>query len=97
MYDILERMGIDTIQTVGEPFDPHFHEAVATENRDDFPNDFVCEELIRGFRIGEKVIRHSMVKVAKNAKPQTQATTEQQAGEQPKNVDPTSLLDEITS
>ncbi len=97
MYDILERMGIDTIQTIGEPFDPHFHEAVATENRDDFPNDFVCEELIRGFRIGEKVIRHSMVKVAKNINALAKATTEQQVDDEPNDVEPSSLSEEIES
>ncbi len=97
MYDILKRMGIDTIQTVGEPFDPHFHEAVATENRDDFPNDFVCEELIRGFRIGEKVIRHSMVKVAKNNNTHAQATIEQQGDDAPNDVADASRSEDIES
>lgn len=66
IYDILGKMGIDTIPTVGEPFDPHLHEAVATEVRDDLPDNYVCAELLRGFRIGDRVVRHSMVKVVKN-------------------------------
>jgi molecular chaperone GrpE len=69
MYDILSKMGIKTIPTLGEPFDPNFHEAVAVEERDDFPDNHVCEELVRGFTIGDRVIRHSMVKVVKNNKP----------------------------
>lgn len=97
MYDILGRMGIDTIPTVGEPFDPHFHEAVATENRDDYPNDFVCEELIRGFRIGEKVIRHSMVKVAKNSTTVERSRTEQQSNEEQDNFEPSDHLEDSNS
>lgn len=69
MYDILGKMGIKTIPTVGESFDPNFHEAVAIDERDDFPDNHICEEMVRGFSIGERVIRHSMVKVVKNNKP----------------------------
>ncbi len=68
IYDILAKMGIETIPTVGEPFDPYFHEAVATEERNDVPDGFICEELQRGFRIGDRIVRHSMVKVAKSPK-----------------------------
>lgn len=66
IYDILAKMGIETIPTVGDPFDPHFHEAVATEERTDMPDGYICEELLRGFRIGDRIVRHSMVKVAKS-------------------------------
>jgi molecular chaperone GrpE len=69
MYGILEKMGIKSIPTVGNPFDPTFHEAVAIEERDDFPDNHICEEMVRGFCIGERVVRHSMVKVVKNNKP----------------------------
>jgi molecular chaperone GrpE len=69
MYGILEKMGIKSIPTVGEPFDPNFHEAVAIEERGDFPDNYICEEMVRGFCIGDRVVRHSMVKVVKNNKP----------------------------
>jgi molecular chaperone GrpE len=69
MYDILGKMGIRVIPTVGEPFDPNYHEAVAIEEREDYPDSYICEELARGFRIGDRVIRHSMVKVVKNNLP----------------------------
>ena len=65
--EVLIGMGIDPIQTVGNPFDPHYHEAVAIDEASDMPPNTVTAELLRGFRIGDKVIRHSMVKVSKAA------------------------------
>ena len=62
--DVLAEMGIQPIATVGEAFDPHFHEAVVTEETDEFAPNPVSAELLRGYRIGNRVIRHSMVKVA---------------------------------
>jgi molecular chaperone GrpE len=56
-------MGVQPIATVGETFDPNFHEAVAVEERDDIPANTITDELLRGYRIGNRVIRHSMVKV----------------------------------
>ncbi len=64
MNEILAEMGVQPIHAVGEPFDPHFHEAVATEPNDEVPSQTVTMELLRGYRIGEKVIRPSMVKVS---------------------------------
>ena len=60
-----ERTGIQQIATVGELFDPHFHEAVATEDSSEFDQNRISAELLRGYRIGDRVIRHSMVKVAR--------------------------------
>lgn len=62
--EILSDMGIEAIPTVGESFDPHLHEAVATEQSAEHPANIVTQELLRGYRVGERVIRHSMVKVA---------------------------------
>lgn len=62
----LEEMGVESIVAEGEEFDPHLHEAVATVETEEFANNVVCEELLRGFRFGDRVIRHSMVKVAVN-------------------------------
>jgi len=61
--DVLAGMGVEPIATVGETFDPHFHEAVVTEERADQPPNTICAEMLRGYRIGNLVIRHSMVKV----------------------------------
>lgn len=61
--EVFAEMGVQPIATVGEAFDPNFHEAVATEERNDLPGNTVSEEMLRGYRIGNRVIRHSMVKV----------------------------------
>jgi molecular chaperone GrpE len=62
--EVLAGMGIQQIATVGEAFDPHYHEAVATEESDEYPANTISAELLRGYCIGERVIRHSMVKVS---------------------------------
>lgn len=64
LNEILAEMGVQPIQALGEPFDPHYHEAVATETTDRFPAQTVTAELLRGYRIGDKVVRPSMVKVS---------------------------------
>jgi len=66
--EVLEEMGVQPINAVGETFDPHFHEAVATEHTDEFPPYTIVEELLRGYRIDDKVIRPSMVKVSSPTK-----------------------------
>ena len=63
--DVLAEMGVQPIATVGEAFDPHFHEAVATEESDELDPNTISAELLRGYRVGDRVIRHSMVKVVK--------------------------------
>ncbi len=65
--EVLEEMGIQPINSVGKPFDPHFHEAVATVHDDENPHNTVIEELIRGYCIDDRVIRPSMVKVSTSA------------------------------
>jgi molecular chaperone GrpE len=63
--EVLGEMGIAPIPTVGEMFDPHVHEAAATEETDEFEPNAVCGELLKGYRLGERVIRHSIVRVAR--------------------------------
>ncbi len=63
--EVLEEMGVQPIAAVGEPFDPHYHEAVAAEKSDDVPPNTITTELLRGYKIDDKVIRASMVKVSK--------------------------------
>ncbi len=67
--EVLAEMGVQPIATVGEAFDPHYHEAVATEESIEFEPNTISAELLRGYRIGERVIRHSMVKVATASNP----------------------------
>lgn len=64
LNEILAEMGVQPILAVGERFDPHLHEAVATEITDEFPSQTITAEFLRGYRIGEKTVRASMVKVS---------------------------------
>jgi molecular chaperone GrpE len=61
---VLDALGITAITAVGEQFDPHIHEAVATEPTDDYAPDTVMQEIVAGYRIGDKLIRPALVKVA---------------------------------
>lgn len=60
--DILGKMGVERIKTVGEVFDPRLHEAISMEDGDGAV-EVVSEELQSGYKIGEEIIRHAMVKV----------------------------------
>lgn len=61
---VLENLGVKQVPTVGHPFDPHVHEAIATEQTDEFEPDTVMQEIVRGYRLGDKLLRPAMVKVA---------------------------------
>jgi molecular chaperone GrpE len=61
---VLESLGVEVVPTVGELFDPHIHEAVATEQTDDADPDTIIQEMQRGYRLGDKLLRPAMVKVA---------------------------------
>jgi len=62
--EVLAEMGIEPIYSVGKLFDPHFHEAAAAEVTDEVPPNTITKELLRGYRMDEKVIRHAVVKVS---------------------------------
>lgn len=58
----LADMGVERIKTVGEHFDPHLHEAVGIEEGNG-EHEIVSEELQAGYKLGDQIIRHAMVKV----------------------------------
>jgi molecular chaperone GrpE len=64
LNEVLESFGVEPIAAVGERFDPHIHEAVVTEPSDEHEPDTVVEELVRGYRIGDRLLRPAMVKVS---------------------------------
>lgn len=64
LTEVLEAFGVQPIAAVGERFDPHVHEAVVTEPSDEHEPDTVTAELARGYRIGDRLLRPAMVKVA---------------------------------
>jgi molecular chaperone GrpE len=61
---VLDALGVKPILAEGEHFDPHLHEAVVTEPSEDHEPDTVMQEIVRGYRLGDKLIRPSLVKVA---------------------------------
>ena len=64
LVDSLKRLGVSPMRPEGEPFDPNLHEAVMREPTDEHPEGAVLEELVRGYYLGDRVLRHAMVKVA---------------------------------
>ena len=64
LVDSLKRLGVCPMRPEGEPFDPNLHEAVMREPTDEHPEGTVLEELVRGYYLGDRVLRHAMVKVA---------------------------------
>jgi molecular chaperone GrpE len=64
LVDCLKRLGVSPMRPENQPFDPNLHEAVMREPTDEYPEGTVLEELVRGYFIGDRVLRHAMVKVA---------------------------------
>jgi molecular chaperone GrpE len=67
---VLESEGVTPIEALGQPFDPNLHEAVAHEETADHPDNEVIGEVQRGYRLHDRVIRPSLVRVANNPKEQ---------------------------
>ena len=61
---ILEDIHVERIEAIGQEFDPNFHEALTLKQKDDVESGVVIEELQVGYRIGDQVIRPSLVNVA---------------------------------
>ncbi len=68
LRNVLESEGVTPIEAVGQPFDPNLHEAVVHEETADHPDNQVIGELQRGYRLHDRVIRPSLVRVANNPK-----------------------------
>ncbi len=62
--EALKRLGLEEIETIGERFNPEYHEAVSHVEDDTKGEQEIVEEYRKGYRIGAKVVRHSMVIVA---------------------------------
>lgn len=66
LQDALAKLGVHAIPAQGEPFDPHQHEAIEMVESTDVPDHHVLEELQRGYKLKDRLLRPAMVKVAKN-------------------------------
>jgi molecular chaperone GrpE len=65
LMDVLRKRGVTPIEAVGTKFDPQVHQAVAYEEDPERADGEVTEEFRRGYRLGDRLLRPAMVKVAK--------------------------------
>jgi len=68
LQDALQKLGVSPIPAKGQPFDPHQHEAIELVETTDAPDHQVIEELQRGYKLKNRLLRPAMVKVASNPK-----------------------------
>jgi molecular chaperone GrpE len=66
--DALQKIGVQPIVSVGQPFDPRVHEAVEMVDTTEVPDHHVLDELQRGYKYNERLLRPAMVRVARNAR-----------------------------
>ncbi len=64
MFDNLSKLGLEVIQAQDQEFDPNFHEAVMQTPTSEHPENHVIMELQKGYRLGDKVLRPTLVNVA---------------------------------
>ncbi len=64
LLDTLKNFGVEPIEAVGKNFDPNFHDAVMHIDDENFGENEIVEEFVKGYMIKDKVLRHSVVKVA---------------------------------
>ena len=64
LVECLKKMGVSAMRPEGKEFDPNFHEAMLREQTDEYPEGTVIEQLMRGYTLGDTILRHAMVKVA---------------------------------
>jgi molecular chaperone GrpE len=68
LQDALQKLGLRAIPAKGEPFDPHLHEAIEMVDTTDAADHQILEELQRGYKLKDRLLRPSMVRVARNPK-----------------------------
>ncbi|PON66289.1 GrpE nucleotide exchange factor [Parasponia andersonii] len=79
--EILTSLGVVPVETVGNPFDPLLHEAIMQEDSEEFEEGVIFQEFRRGFKLGDRLLRPSMVKVSAGpgpAKPEQVVPEEEQ-------------------
>ena len=65
LYDILTKEGLEPIEAVGKPFDPNLHDALMQLESDEHPEGIVVQEMTKGYKLNDRVLRHSKVAVSK--------------------------------
>ena len=62
--DVLEKAGLEEIEALGQEFDPNIHNAVMTDANSDYESGKVCDVVQKGYKLKDRIVRPSMVKVA---------------------------------
>ncbi len=65
LQDVLKREELEEIEAVGKPFDPNLHDAIMQVESDEYDEGIVVQELLKGYKLKGKVIRHARVAVSK--------------------------------
>ena len=68
MDEVLRGLNVIPVETVGQPFDPRMHEALESVERSDLPDHQVIDEIRRGYRIKERLLRPALVRISVNPK-----------------------------
>jgi len=68
MEEILRQLQVQAVPAVGAEFDPRHHEALGTVEREDLPDQHVAEEVRRGYKLRDRLLRPALVRVASNPK-----------------------------
>jgi molecular chaperone GrpE len=68
MDEALRGLNVQPVESVGAQFDPRVHEALGSEEREDVPDHQITEEIRRGYKLRDKLLRPALVKIATNAK-----------------------------
>ncbi len=68
LLETLEKFGVTPVESEGKPFDPNLHEAIATEESDDMPDNLVLKEFVKGYVYKDRLLRAAKVVVAKGNK-----------------------------
>src|SRR4051812_15847875 len=66
MDEVLAKLGVQAIVAKGQPFDPRFHEAIEMVESSDVKDNHVLDELQRGYKLKDRLLRPAMVRVAKS-------------------------------
>ncbi|KAM7252926.1 hypothetical protein ACFE04_025544 [Oxalis oulophora] len=87
LEDILRSLKVTAVATVGKPFDPNLHDAIAQEESNEFEEGVIVEEFRSGFLLGERLLRPAMVKVSAGPGPQKAPEATDESTEQPATTD----------
>ena len=76
LVEVLKQQGVAPMRVIGQQFDPNLHEAVLREPSETEKEDFIIEELQRGYHLDGKVLRHALVKVSMGPGPKNDSQAE---------------------